>query len=175
MASLNFEIRSLVAGDAAAFKELRVQTILDSPSAVWPTEEEEAGRTLEYIGLRITAGPDQVVFGAFAAGRLVGIAGLRREPLAQVAHKGFLWGVAVARDYRREGIARQMIERALEHARASGILQVHLAVNTENRRARQLYLSLGFESFGVEPRALRVGDFFYDEDQMVLRLDGARG
>jgi hypothetical protein len=35
-----------------------------------------------------------------------------------------------------------------------------------------LYRSLGFESFGVEPRAMRVGDRFYDEEHMVLRLDG---
>jgi ribosomal protein S18 acetylase RimI-like enzyme len=157
-----------------AFKELRLQTILDSPSAVWPSMEEEAGRSLEFIESRITPGPGQVVFGAFAVGRLVGIAGLRSEPLVQVAHKGFLWGVAVAREYRREGIARHLVERALEHARENGILQVHLAVNTENQRAKALYLSLGFQSFGVEPRAVRVGDRFYDEEQMVLRLDDAR-
>jgi hypothetical protein len=30
---------------------------------------------------------------------------------------------------------------------------------------------LGFASFGVEPRAMRVGDRFYDEEHMVLRLD----
>jgi RimJ/RimL family protein N-acetyltransferase len=42
----------------------------------------------------------------------------------------------------------------------------------ENAAAQALYRSLGFKSFGIEPRAMRVGDKFYDEEHMVLQLDG---
>jgi len=58
------------------------------------------------------------------------------------------------------------------HAREQGVLQIQLCVNADNVRARNLYLSLGFAAFGREPRALRVGDRFFDEEHMVLRLDG---
>jgi RimJ/RimL family protein N-acetyltransferase len=44
-------------------------------------------------------------------------------------------------------------------------------VNAENVRARNLYLSLGFKPFGLEPRAMRVGDRYFDEEHMVLSLD----
>jgi len=38
-----------------------------------------------------------------------------------------------------------------------------------------LYCELGFEIFGCEPRALRIGDRFIDEQYLVLHLkkDGA--
>ncbi len=34
-----------------------------------------------------------------------------------------------------------------------------------------LFRACGFEPFGVEPRALRVGGRYVDEEQMVLFLD----
>jgi hypothetical protein len=34
-----------------------------------------------------------------------------------------------------------------------------------------LYQLLGFEVYGLEPRAIRIGNRFYDEQRMVLRLD----
>jgi GNAT superfamily N-acetyltransferase len=171
MTTLAIQIRPLHESDAAAYKAVRLQAIADSPAAVWPTLEEEAARTLDEVRARIATSPTQLVLGAFSGRRLVGLAGLRREPLAQVAHKAVVWGVFVAPELRREGLARALIERLAGHARDNGILQLHLAVNTENQLARRLYQSAGFVSFGVEPRAMRVGDRFYDEEHMVLRLD----
>jgi ribosomal protein S18 acetylase RimI-like enzyme len=126
---------------------------------------------MEDIEARIQRTDTQIVFGAFIGTKLVGIAGLRREPLEQVKHKAALWGVFISPDRRREGLARTLFSRVLSFARDAGVLQIHLCVNTENVRARSLYRSLGFESFGVEPRAMRVGDRFFDEEHMVLRLD----
>lgn len=165
------EIRPLAAPDVAAFRQIRLQAILDSPSAVWPTYEEEARRTDKEIQARIQRTDTQVVFGAFIGKGLVGIAGLRREPLEQVAHKALLWGVFVSPDWRREGLARKIFARVQSFAREEGVLQIQLCVNAENVRARNLYRSLGFKSFGVEPRAMRVGDRYFDEEHMVLRLD----
>jgi RimJ/RimL family protein N-acetyltransferase len=165
------EIRPLAEPDATAFRQIRLQAISDSPSAVWPTYEEEAKRTVEEIEARIQRTPTQVVFGAFIDAKLVGIAGLRREPLKQVEHKAVLWGVFISPDRRREGLARKLFSRALSFARDEGVLQIQLCVNAENERARRLYRSLGFKPFGLEPRAMRVGDKYFDEEHMVLRLD----
>jgi len=167
----NLEIRPLEVTDSEAFKQIRLQAISDSPSAVWPTREEEAGRTVEEVQARIKMTATQVVFGAFSGSKLAGIAGLRREALLQVAHKAVLWGVFVDPVQRKQGIARQLFARILAHAREEGIFQIHLCVNAENIKAKSLYQSLGFKSYGLEPRAMRVGDRFYDEEHMVLRLD----
>ncbi|WP_199033267.1 GNAT family N-acetyltransferase [Ralstonia sp. ASV6] len=164
-------IRPLVDDDAEAFKALRLQAIQDAPTAIWPTHDEESGRTLEETRNRIRTTDHQIVFGAFAGQALIGIAGLRREPLAQVAHKAVLWGVFVDPAHRRGGIAGRLLDAAIEHARAARVLQIQLCVNAENPRAQQLYRNVGFETFGVERRAMRVGDRFFDEEHMALRLD----
>lgn len=165
------EIRPLAAPDAAEFRKIRLQAISDSPSAVWPTYEEEAKRTVEDIEARIQKTDLQVVFGAFVDSRLVGIAGLRRESLEQVKHKALLWGVFISPDRRREGLARKLFSRVLSCARDEGVLQIQLTVNAENDRARGFYRSLGFMPFGLEPRAMRIGDRYFNEEHMVLRLD----
>jgi GNAT superfamily N-acetyltransferase len=77
----------------------------------------------------------------------------------------------LASERRREGLARKLFSSVLPFARDAGVLQIQLCVNAENERARSLYRTLGFASFGVEPRAMRVGDRFFDEEHMVFRLD----
>jgi RimJ/RimL family protein N-acetyltransferase len=62
------------------------------------------------------------------------------------------------------------MEHVLAHARTV-VSQVHLCVVTENEAARRLYQRLGFTSYGIEPRSLRIGDRYYDEDLMVWRAD----
>lgn len=156
----DISIRPLIDEDAAAFKALRLKAIQDAPTAIWPTHAEESSRTLEETSNRIRATEHQIVFGAFAGPELVGIAGLRRDPLAQVAHKAVLWGVFVDPAHRRGGIAGRLLHAAIAHARAAQVLQIHLCVNAENSRAQALYRNAGFETFGIERRAMRVGDRF---------------
>ena len=43
----------------------------------------------------------------------------------------------------------------------------------ERRCAHALYERAGFRSFGVEPRAIRVGDTYHDKNHMILFLDAA--
>lgn len=168
-------IRPLGPDDWSAFRALRLAAIADAPLAIWPTHDEEAGRSPDEVRARIASTAHQAVLGAFAGDTLVAIAGVRREPLAQVAHKALLWGVFVHPDWRRAGLARRLIRAACAHARAGGALQVQLSVNAGNARARALYATLGFVEYGREPRAMRVGAAFHDEVLMVLRLDGPAG
>ena len=168
---MSHDIRLLQEDDWAPFQQLRVQATVESPLAIWPTHEEEARRTPAEVRARIAPTAFQAVFGAFTGHDLVAIAGVRREPLAQVAHKAMLWGVYVHPAHRRGGLARRLLDAACAHARAQGALQIHLAVNADNLRALALYESLGFIAYGREPRTLCVGGVFYDEILMVLPLD----
>lgn len=166
----DIQFRPLRADEWEAFQALRLRSIADTPEAIYPTHAEESSRTPDQIRARITETDHQVVFGAYQHGDLVGIAGLRREALAQVAHKGVLWGVFVHPERRGGGIARRLLQALFDHARRTGVRQIHLNVNVANPRAGGLYRSMGFETYGREPDAMQVGGRFYDEDLMLLRL-----
>ena len=60
---------------------------------------------------------------------------------------------------------RMLLERA---AQVEGIEQIMLSVVTTQDAAVRLYGSLGFESFGCERCALKIGDRYLDEENMVL-------
>ncbi|CAB3803038.1 Mycothiol acetyltransferase [Paraburkholderia caffeinitolerans] len=164
-------IRTLTENDIDTFHALRLQATIDTPFGIVPTLEEEARWTREENIARVCETDRQAVFGAFDGAALVGIVGWRREARQKLAHKSHIWGVFVQPAYRRAGIARRLMERAIEHARASGVEQVQLTVGASNPRAQSLYRSLGFAIYGTEPRAMCIDGEYFDEEHMLLMLD----
>jgi len=164
-------IRPLNVADAARFQALRLLAIETSPTSIWPTHEEEAGRTIEEMAARVRQTDTQTVYGAFEQDALVGVAGVRREPLLKVRHKAVIWGVFVDPTHRRKGIAQDLLKAAAGHAsREWNCVQLTLCVNAENPGAKALYTSMGFVVYGVEPRAMLVDGRYYDEELMCKVL-----
>ncbi|MBP0593360.1 GNAT family N-acetyltransferase [Paraburkholderia sp. LEh10] len=162
-------IRPLCAGDAAAYALLRLSAIDEDPASFLSTREEEEKRSIGEIEARICSTANQVVFGAFAGPTLVAVAGLRRYPARPVQQKGFLWGLFVARDHRRSGIARRLVAAAIEQARAMGLTRIALNTDAANAGAIALYRSAGFEAVD-EPWAEEIDDDVDREVEMVLQL-----
>lgn len=162
------EYRQLTSADATAFRTLRLDGLLEAPTAFLSTYDEESGESVEAIAPRLEPSEDGAVLGAFDGRTLVGVAGIRREARRKLSHKAILWGVHVARTHRRRGVGKGLIRAALVHAfRELGIRQVNLGVNAVNRPAIALYESLGFKSFGIERDYMLVEGKFYDELHMV--------
>jgi RimJ/RimL family protein N-acetyltransferase len=61
----------------------------------------------------------------------------------------------------------QMLDRVRSYP---GLEQVSLSVSVRQEAARRLYSALGFEVYGYERHALKVGDTYVDEEHMVLWL-----
>jgi ribosomal protein S18 acetylase RimI-like enzyme len=79
--------------------------------------------------------------------------------------------VYVKAQYRGQGIGRALMVDALRRARQQPTLErITIAVTSHQSAARALYLSLGFRIYGHEPRALKVGDIYADEEHMVLDI-----
>lgn len=171
MNAVPLTIRTLTEDDIDAFHALRLEATVDTPYGIVPTYEEEARWTREENIARVRETDRQAVFGAFDGGVLVGIVGWRREARQKLEHKSLIWGVFVKPAYRRSGVARRLMERAIEHARASGVEQVQLTVGGKNPRAQTLYRSLGFTIYGTESRAICIDGEYFDEEHMVLVLD----
>jgi RimJ/RimL family protein N-acetyltransferase len=159
--------------DAEPFWRLRLRALREHPDAFAKAYEDVRDRPLaavaEELRTRYTGG-DSVILGALGP-ELVGTAGIFRMEGRKQAHKALIWGMYVAPEARGRGAGRALLEAAVAQARAwPGVEQVQLGVNAANGPARALYRVAGFEVFGVERRALRVGDRYVDEEHMVLNL-----
>lgn len=168
------KIRALTPADLASYRQLRLESILDSPSSFVPTHEEESAVPEEQMAARLKASPFQVTYGAFQGEVLVGTVGLVRDSRSKIYHRATVVGVYVTPKARSSGVAQGMFEAVIAHARAiPELVQLDLKVNTINPRARALYAKLGFVSCGIDHRALYIDGQFHDEERMALYLDAA--
>ena len=178
MAAEAMELRFLGASDAAAYWNIRLEALECEPEAFGSSPEEHRALSLDDIAVRLSADrsnddpSNNFVVGAFAGVRLVGTAGFFRDKGLKERHKGHIWGVYVAPEARSKRAGREMLQMLLDRAATmEGLEQIMLSVATTQLAAASLYRSLGFESFGCERRALKIGERYVDEEHMVLFIN----
>ncbi|MEW5874187.1 MAG: GNAT family N-acetyltransferase [Candidatus Zixiibacteriota bacterium] len=170
-----FTIRKLEKEDAAAFKAVRLEGLINHPEAFRQSAREFELSSVEDIA-RLIPQPDDsragfILGGFLGIDDLVGVVALQASAQDKRTHIGVLWGMYVRPEARRQGLGARLVRALLELALNETDLQViQLTAATANLPAIRLYESLGFRSYGREPRALKVGDIYYDQEHMILEL-----
>jgi ribosomal protein S18 acetylase RimI-like enzyme len=162
----HIEIRRLTSADAAAYRDIRLAGLRDSPEAFGSTFVRENAKPLAWFCDRLRSSQ---VFGAFRSQDLLGIAGFVIREGEKERHKGLLWGMYVRPDSRNAGVGRQLVEAVIDHAR-DHVEVIQLSVVSGNEGARRLYACLGFVEYGVEKNSLKQDGRYYDEILMALDL-----
>ncbi|MCU0758973.1 MAG: GNAT family N-acetyltransferase [Steroidobacteraceae bacterium] len=122
-------------------------------------------------GIPTRFAPDSFTLGAFLGDALIGITSLEREPASRLRHKALISRMFVRPEAEGSGVGKLLLREALVRAESLGDLrQVCLTVLATNERAQRLYASLGFRGYAREPAAVRIGETFVDEIQMVRFL-----
>ena len=166
------EIRCLTPEDAGEWLRLRLEALQSDSEAFSASFEEYQSFSLEDVRKRLGfEAKEAFVVGAFEDRRLQGCAGFYRDKGLKTRHKGRIWGVYVTAEKRGAGVGKKLLQMLLERGSAlDGIQQILLSVAATQAAALRLYRSVGFTSFGCEPRALKIGERFIDEEYMVLRV-----
>jgi len=168
------EIRELTEADTAVYWPLRLRALREEPESFGSAYDEAKDRPLAAVAARLREIAEQGDFllGAFDDDQLVGIVAFGRETGRKNRHIGSVYQVYVAPEGRGAGVGRALMQALIARARTLDALeQLTLAVVTSNAAARALYISLGFEVYGRQPRALKLDDGRYlDEELMALWL-----
>lgn len=164
-------VRRLTTEDAEAFRTLRLEALSGAPEAFSASHADEVLKPDGWFSTVLASEAATAAFGAFADGELVGMAGFGSNVQEKLRHKGTLWSVYVQEAWRRRGIGRSLVAHVIDHARGK-VLILQATVNAENEAACALYTHLGFVAYGTEPKALRIGDTFFDDALLWLDLSG---
>lgn len=163
---MDYNVCVLRPSDAVAFRDLRLEALQAHPEAFGSDFESESKRTPAKWEAQLK---DKTFLGAWCENKLVGMIGFMRHTGAKQEHTGKFIAMYVQPQMRGMGVAKALIAEGLTLAKKQ-VEQVMLDVSTENTPAYQLYLGLGFTTFGTAPRALKIGDAYYDEYLMVKDL-----
>ena len=166
-------IRRLNPDDAPVYRALMLQAYAAHPDAFTSSAPERAALPLDWWRQRLSTQPGapEVVLGAWASGELVGAVGLVRETRDKTRHKAKVSGMIVAPHWRGRGLGRQLMQTVIDFAAQQPELSIlQLTVTQGNRVAEQLYASLGFATFGIEPDAVAVAGGFVAKMHMFCRL-----
>ena len=161
------KVRRLRMGDGENCRTSRLEALRYAPEAFGSIYEKEAELDAAAFEDRVMAG---CIFGAFSAERIVGMAGFYQESGEKFEHKGVLWGMYVNRDFRSLGVGSDLVSAVLSHAKEVVDL-VNLSVVTDNASAVALYRKMGFQTYGVEARALKIRERYLSEALMVRDLN----
>jgi RimJ/RimL family protein N-acetyltransferase len=164
-----FLFRRLAGPDAVHYRELRLEGLRRHPEAFGASWEDEASQPLPWFVERLER---SAVFGAELPGAsaLAGVVGLLVPEAAKLRHKGLVWGMFVRPEAQGGGLGAALMARVREHA-ADVVEEVRLTVVTSNIAAVRLYTRMGFEQYGLERRALKIGGQYHDELLMALALN----
>lgn len=165
---MQITIKRLSGADAADYRDLRLDGLSSNPESFGASLEDESLLSVEDFAQRLDGG---AVFGARRAdtGALVGAVGLRIPTASKTKHKGAIWGMYVRPDMRGSGVGAALIRHVLDYARPI-VEEVTITVGASNVAAYNLYLKMGFEQYGFEKRALKIGHTYHDEVLMALVL-----
>lgn len=165
-------IRVLAPRDVEIYRVLRLEALTLEPAAFASSAEDFEQEGLESIAKRLQAEEfGNFTLGAFDGEQLVGIATFFVEPRIKTEHKGHVFGMYVTPAARGKGVAKLLLQTLIERVRTyPKIKKLNLSVMRTQQAAKKLYTSLGFEVYGVERIALKLGEDYIDAEDMVLFL-----
>lgn len=161
-------IRRLGPRDAALFREIRLEALLNHPTAFASDYADQAKLPLDSFAHRLD---DNAVFGGFASGnedKLLGTVGVSRDPSPKMRHNASIFAVYVRPEARGTGLARALIEAAIAEA-ATDCRTVRLLVEAGNIAAQKLYAATGFTVWARDEGLVQIDGQFYD--MLVMRRD----
>jgi RimJ/RimL family protein N-acetyltransferase len=166
----SFKVRGAVPGDADSVSRL-AKTVSAEPEGwlltlgTWRSTSEER-RAIRMLRRH----PDAALFVAETQEGIVGRLSITRDHHPSSSHVADV-GVMVAREYRRRGIGKALLEAAVEWARENRISKLELHVFPHNDAAIGLYESFGFVREGYRKRHYRRGSEYVDAILMAYFVE----
>lgn len=166
-------IRLLTDTDLPAYKALRDVGLKNDPEAFTSDFSTASSLPPATYATRLGQPPDDhFILGAFdASGTMLGAVVCERQSQLKKRHEAELVGMIIDPAVRSRGIGKALLKEFDKLVRQlPGLEQVILSVTASHAAAVKLYEGAGFERYGLQPRAIKLGDAYYDKALMLKTL-----
>lgn len=166
-------IRKLESSDASEYYRLRLEALVESPAFFGESDEEFSQKSIDSLAKTISERNKEdcnFLLGAFDVENiLIGMVGIAQQKGVKREHYCILWGMYVTPSARGQRVGKSLVEEAIRLSRQTEAIEgIKLCVEVSNTAAKQLYRSIGFSTYGTEPKAMKLQGHYYDEHMMVL-------
>ena len=166
-------IRLLTDTDLPAYKALRDIGLQHDPEAFTSDFDTASALPPATYATRLGQPPDDhFILGAFdAGGAMLGAVVCEREARLKKRHEAELVGMIIAPAMRQRGIGKALLKEFDTLVRKlPGLEQVVLSVTADHAAAVKLYEGAGFVRYGLQPRAIKIGEQYHDKALMLKQL-----
>lgn len=163
---LNIEIKTLSMNELNDFRTIRLSALVKAPEMFGSTYSIEVVKPLNFFENCLS---HSTIFGGYHKNKIIGLATLTRELGIKLSHKAHLSSVFIEPEFQRRGIANRLLTTVIEHSKEY-LEQILLVVADDNQPAIKLYQKFGFQTYGVESKALKNSAEYTDELLMKLFL-----
>lgn len=166
-------IREANRTDAAQYRELRLEALLESPTAFTADYQTNLHHPMSFWESRLIADQYGLIFFAEYENTLIGMTGIHKGESNKTKHGAHIWGVYMRPAWRGLHIAEALIQTCADWAREREVIILKLGVMANNESAIRCYKRYGFLVYGTEPRAVYYEGQYYDEFLMHYSLDNS--
>ena len=156
---LNVKIKILSVDESNDFRTIRLSALEKSPEMFGSTYIAEVEKPLVFFKNCLSS---STVFGAYYKNKIIGLATLTQENGIKFSHKVSLSSVFIEPEFQQKGVASNLLSAVIEHSKKYAE-QILLTVADDNKPAIHLYKKFGFETYGVETKAMKDNGQYIDE------------
>ncbi|MEH2257458.1 GNAT family N-acetyltransferase [Nostoc sp.] len=164
-------VKKLTKHDAEDYRQIRLEALYKNPDSFGTSYSEEKVKMTEQFRDRIPENNNNFILGCFEDKKLIGIVAFHQELRIKLRHKAYISSMYVQQEYRRKGIGKLLLNELIEKAKAINEVELLLLdIVKSNFSAKQLYLLLGFEIYGIKEMAYKSNHQYFDLEFMRLQV-----
>lgn len=146
----DIKIRQLHSNDVHDFRTIRLSALKNNPEMFASSYAIEVKKPLAVFQNVITT---HTIFAAYHQHKIVAMLILQQNNDSNMIHQANLYGFFVEPDFRKQGIAKQLLKTAIAYGQTD-LKCIMLSVMVDNIAAIQLYKTLGFKPHSNELKIL---------------------
>lgn len=167
---MEIQIRKLLPNESDSYRKLRIQCLKNHPEFFTTNYQDEKVKQKLFFQICIEQSlTNSFVMGAFHNNILIGISGFKRHHQKKTNHSGIIIQVYVISEFQGQKIGSNLTKQTLDEAfKIDGIEHIEIGVISSNKKAENIYKTLGFQHYGLHKNFLKINSSYYDHVLMMI-------